>query len=96
MGGRLSGPETLYMADPSPFKKTRGAIFFRLKRDYAKTQCSIVSTEFCIHLDEEKPENFRTSTVFGFVCDGLAVCDAISHMDCNKDHVAVSSAGIVG
>ena len=96
MGGRLPGPETLYMADTSPLKKTRGAIFLRLKRDFVKTQCSIVSTEFCIHLDDEKAENFRTSTVFGYVCDGLAVCDAISHMDCIKDHIAISSAGIVG
>ncbi len=93
MGGRLPGPESIYMADASPLKKTRGSIFFRLKRDFVKTQCSIVSTDFCIHLGEEMAENYRTSTVFGYVCDGLAVCDAISHMNCDNDHVAVSSAG---
>ena len=83
------------MADPSPLKKIRGAIFFRLKRDYVKTQCSIVSTEFCIHLAEESKENHRTSTVFGYVCDGFAVCDAISYMDCSKDHIAIASARIL-
>jgi hypothetical protein len=82
------------MADSSPLKKIRGSIFFRLKRDYAKTQCSIVSTDFTIHLNDEKADNHRTSTVFGYVCDGLAVCDALSYMDCEKDHVAVCSAGI--
>ncbi|KAI9564901.1 hypothetical protein GHT06_008642 [Daphnia sinensis] len=96
MGGKLPGQEVLYMADESPLKKNRGAIFFRLKRDYVKTQCSIVSTDFCIHLGERSPDNHRTSTVFGYVCDGLAVCDAISHMDCNRNHVAISAAGLIG
>ncbi|XP_046656234.1 uncharacterized protein LOC124349568 isoform X1 [Daphnia pulicaria] len=96
MGGRVPGPETLYMADASPLKKMRGAVFFRLKRDFMKSQCSIVATDFCIRLGEDKVEHSRTSTVFGFVCDGLAVCDAISHMDCKKEHVALSSVGIVG
>ena len=94
MGGRVPGPESIYMADASPLKKTRGSIFFRLKRDFVKTQCSIVSTDFCIQLSEEMPDNYRTSTVFGYVCDGLAVADAISHMDCDKDHIAVSAAGV--
>lgn len=94
MGGKLPGSESLFMADQSPLKKTRGAIFLRLKRDYAKTQCSIVSSEFGIHLGDS--EDFKTTTVFGFVCDGLAVCDAISHMNCSRDHIAISSAGVVG
>lgn len=94
MGGKLPGPESLFMADQSPLKKTRGSIFLRLKRDYAKTQCAIVSSEFCIYLGES--EDYKTNTVFGFVCDGLAVCDAISHMNCSKDHIAIASAGIVG
>lgn len=97
MGGKTMGQESLYMADASPLRKTRGAIFFRLKRDYVKTQCSIVSTDFCIHLGDESPDNNRTTTVFGYVCDGLAVCDAISYLDCcNRDHVAISSTGLVG
>lgn len=95
MGGKIPGQE-LYMADASPLKKNRGAIFFRLKRDYVTTQCSIVSTDFCIHLGEKRPDNHRTSTVFGYVYDGLAVCDAISHLDCNRNHVAISSTGLVG
>ena len=96
MGGRVPGQEVLYMADDSPLKKTKGSIFFRLKRDYVKSQCSIVSTDFCIRLGDEKAENSRTSTVFGFVCDGLVVVDAISHIDCDKQHVAITSVGIVG
>ncbi|KAK4020162.1 hypothetical protein OUZ56_002157 [Daphnia magna] len=97
MGGKIPGQELeLYMADASPLKKNRGAIFFRLKRDYVTTQCSIVSTDFCIHLGEKRPDNHRTSTVFGYVSDGLAVCDAISHLDCNRNHVAISSTGLVG
>lgn len=95
MGGRLPGPESLFMADHSPLKKNRGSIFLRLKRDYSKTQCGIVSSEFGIHLSGE-PEDYKTTTVFGFVCDGLAVCDAISHMNCSRDHIAISSVGIVG
>ncbi|KAK4027135.1 hypothetical protein OUZ56_016150 [Daphnia magna] len=94
MGRRVLGQESLYMADESPLKKTRGAISFQLKRDYALVQCNIVSTDFTIHLDDEKSENHRISTVFGYVCDGLAVCDAISHIDCEKDHIAVCSAGL--
>ncbi|KAI9554395.1 hypothetical protein GHT06_019667 [Daphnia sinensis] len=93
-GRRVMGQESLYMADESPLKKTRGAIFFQLKRDYSLVHCSIVSTDFTIHLDDGKPDNHRTSTVFGYVCDGLAVCDAISHMDCEKDHIAIISAGL--
>jgi cyclophilin family peptidyl-prolyl cis-trans isomerase len=96
MGGRVPGPETLYMADSSPLKKIRGAVFLRVKRDFMKSQCSIVATDFCIRLGEDKVEHSRTSTVFGFVCDGLAVCDAISHIDCNKEHVAIASVGVVG
>lgn len=93
-GKRVMGQESLYMADESPLKKTRGAIFFQLKRDYSLVHCSIVSTDFTIYLDDGKPDNHRTSTVFGYVCDGLAVCDAISHMDCEKDNIAVISAGL--
>ncbi|XP_057369747.1 uncharacterized protein LOC130690903 isoform X2 [Daphnia carinata] len=95
MGGKIPGHEIMYMADDSPLKKTRGAIFFRLKRDYVKTQCSIVSTDFCIHLGEKSPDNHRTSTVFGYVREGLAVCDAISNMDCHRNHVAIFSAGLI-
>ena len=89
----MKGIEEIYMADKSPLKKSRGAIFMRLKRDYTKTQCSIVSTEFCVYLGDDT-SHYRESTVFGFVFEGLAVCDAISHMDCEKDHIAVASAGL--
>jgi hypothetical protein len=96
MGGRVAGNEELYMADRSPLKKVRGAVFLRLKRDYTKTQCSIVSTEFCIQLSENKEEiHHRESSVFGYISDGLAVCDAISHMDAQKQHIAVATAGLV-
>jgi len=97
MGGRVAGNEELYMADRSPLKKVRGAVFLRLKRDYTKTQCSIVSTEFCIQLsDENKGEiHHRESSVFGYISDGLAVCDAMSHMDAQKQHIAISTAGLV-
>ena len=81
------------MADRSPLKKDRGSIFLRLKQDYAKTLAFIVSTEFGIQLDS-KPDNHRDSTCFGFVVDGLAVCDAISFMDCNKDNISISNAGV--
>ncbi|XP_057375336.1 uncharacterized protein LOC130696265 [Daphnia carinata] len=93
MGRKSRGQDSLYMADESPLKKTRGAISFQLKRDYSLVKCCIVSTDFTIHLDDEKV-NHRTSTVFGYVCDGLAVCDAISHMDYEKDHIVVCAAGL--
>ena len=97
MGGRVGGPEELYMADRSPLKKFRGAVFLRLKRDFTKIQCSIVSTEFCIQLsDEHKGEvHHRESSVFGYISDGLAVCDAISHLDCAKQHIAIATAGLI-
>jgi cyclophilin family peptidyl-prolyl cis-trans isomerase len=94
MGGRLAGPEELYLADRSPLKRTRGAIFMRLKQDLTKTHCFIVSSEFVILLQDQK-EKSRESTVFGSVSDGLAVCDAISHLDLTKDNVNISDAGVI-
>ena len=94
MGGRIAGTEELYMADRSPLKKVRGSVFLRLKQDYAKTLCFIVSTEFGIQLDSN-PDKHRDSTCFGYVVDGLAVCDAISFMDCGKDSISISDVGII-
>ena len=94
MGGRLAGKEELYMGDRSPLKKVRGSVFLRLRQDYAKAMCFIVSSEFVIHLDS-KPDYHRESTCFGMVVDGLAVCDAISFMDGSKDNISISDAGMV-
>jgi hypothetical protein len=89
------GYEDVYMADRSPLKRTRGAILLRLKRDVTKTHCFIVSSEFFILL-QDKPDPNPESTVFGFVTDGLAVCDNMSLLDFGKDHVTISEAGFFG
>lgn len=89
MGGRIGGIDEHFVADRSPLKKNRGAIFLRLKQDYTKTNCFIVSSEFCIQLSEDKAGQRKDSTVFGYVSDGIAICDAISHIDYNQDNVAI-------
>ena len=94
MGGKIQSSSTEYKADPSPLKKTRGAIFMRLKRDFLKEQCSIVSTEFCINLGEQR-EDFKTSTVFGHVITGFDVLEDISYMDCYNSHISVESLEVV-
>ena len=94
MGGKTRSNEE-YMADKSPLKKTRGAVFMCLKQDYTKTLCAIVSTEFCIYLSDENTVNHAESTVFGYVSEGLAVCDALSHLGPKKDHIAVVKAGLI-
>ena len=94
MGGRLAGTEELYLADRSPLKRIRGSIFLRLKQDFTKTNCFIVSSEFIILLQDHKTQS-RESTVFGSVIDGLAVCDAISHLDLTKDNINISDAGVI-
>lgn len=91
MGGKVKKTaEELYMADRSPLKKTRGAVNLRLKRDYDQVNCCIVSTEFCIQLGD-KHDYHRDSTVFAYVSDGLAICDAMSHIDCKRDNLSISS-----
>ena len=89
MGGR----EELYMADRSPLKIKRGSVYLQLKQEHVKTANFIVSTEFAVRLCDDKFDNGRDSTCFGSVVDGLAVCDAISFMDCKKDNISISDAG---
>lgn len=91
-GGRINGyPE--YVADVSPLKRGRGAVFLRLKQDIEQVKCPIVCSDFIIQLNDDKRET-RSTTVFGFVSSGLAICDAVSHLDPMKDHISLSKVGI--
>lgn len=66
----------------------------RLKKDIQQTQCPVVSNEFIIQLNDDRKESTWSSTVFGFITEGLAICDAISHLDPKKDHIAITKTGI--
>lgn len=95
MGGTILGEDRLFEAPTSPLTKTRGAVYFSHRRNYLEYCRNIVRTEFGIQLAPETPDTDWASTVFGYVTEGLDLCDYMSQMNCSRKQVVITRAGAI-
>lgn len=89
----VKGEASTYPADENELEVRRGAVGMRIQgyRDEKK----LVKSQFYIMLNESGPCDSHFSYVFGYITEGIEVCDAISKRNVAVEKVIVSDLGLI-
>ena len=80
----------LYAADYNDLEVKRGAVAMRVQ-SFAPNDVHLIGSQFSIAVGSTKDP--LVSHVFGYVVEGLTVCDAICRLDPSKHRIVVADCG---
>jgi cyclophilin family peptidyl-prolyl cis-trans isomerase len=83
-------PLPLYAADYNDLEVKRGAVGMRVQ-SFGQNDVHLIGSQFSIAVGPTRDPLF--SHVFGYVVDGLTVCDAICRLDPSKHRIVVTDCG---
>jgi cyclophilin family peptidyl-prolyl cis-trans isomerase len=95
---RVSGPQKkerdqCIVADRSTLQERKGALRMRL-RGRCNNNGVLVSSEFAILCTDNLTED-KFTNVFGYVVQGMNICEDISRLDPARNRIGIRSCGIV-
>ena len=90
---RLQEYDKYFVAKHSSFQERKGALRMRV-RGRCNDNGVLVSSEFAI-LCTDNVTNDPFTTVFGYVVQGLNICEEISRLDPTRNRIGIRSCGII-